>query len=1031
MKTDISRRSDRRYHAHPHAEGVDVQALERALREAVEGEVRFGTGDRALYSTDSSNYRQIPIGVVVPKHVEDMLAVQRVCHEYGAPLTNRGGGTSLSGETTNVAVIMDSSKYVNRVLEVNPDEQYAWVEVGTINDVLREQAKQYGLDFGPDPSTHSRCTIGGNLGNNSCGVHSVMAGRTADNTLELDVVTGDGVRMSVKSHYAEEEIRSIIREGGRKGEIFQRLYNIREQYEDLIRARFPQIPRRVSGYNLDALLPERGFNVAAALVGTEGTCVTFLRAKLRLVPWPPHRSLVVVGYESLYEMADHVPEILKHEVMACEAVDHKLLTNMFKKHFHASQVSMLPEGRNFLLLEFGGQTREEADERARATMAELSAHPEAPAMELIDDVEQEEVLWNIRESGLGATAMVPDEPDTWPGWEDAAVAPNQVGPYLREFYQLLAKYDLGDAALYGHFGDGCIHCRLPFDLTSADGVKGYRAFLEEAADLVVAFGGSLSGEHGDGQQRAEFLETMYGPELVGAMREFKAAWDPAGRMNPGKVVDPIRVFKVDENLRLGQDYNPSSPATYFRFPNDEGSLERATLRCVGVGKCRTLGGSTMCPSFQVLREEKHSTRGRSRMLFEMLQGDVLTDGWKSDEVYEALDMCLSCKGCKNDCPINVDMATYKAEFLAHYFEGRLRPRYAYAMGLIMYHARLGAKVPGLANFALHAPVVNKLVKRLGGVHPDRKAPTFATQTFRDWFDQRGVVNEGKDKVVLFPDTFTNHFHVDVAKAVCEVLEAAGFQVVIPKRILCCGRPLFDYGMLGRAQKLFLQTLDTLREEIRQGLPMVVPEVSCGASFRDELIEMLPDNADARRLSDQTFTLEEFLEKFAPDWELPQSQRKVLVQSHCHHKSIMGMDAEQAVLKRMGVEYEMPSTGCCGLAGSWGFEKEKYDVSMDCGERVLFPAVRDANPDTVIVADGFSCRTQIMQGTERRGIHLAQFLKAHLPGSDVELPQERPERAFEDRPDLGRLFKRGAVMAGLLGAAGAGAAAAAGRKAAGR
>jgi Fe-S oxidoreductase len=481
---------------------------------------------------------------------------------------------------------------------------------------------------------------------------------------------------------------------------------------------------------------------------------------------------------------------------------------------------------------------------------------------------------------------------------------------------------------------------------------------------------------------------------VQAFREFKAICDPDNGMNPGKVVDPIRVFKLDENLRLGTDYRPSSSDTYFAFPNDGGSFEHATLRCVGVGKCRVEGGQTMCPSYMTLREEEHSTRGRARLLFEMLQGDVVTDGWRSKEVFDALDLCLSCKGCKSDCPINVDMATYKSEFLAHYYEGRLRPRYAYAMGLIMYAARVGSRVPRLANLALHSPGVSGLVKRVGGVHPDRQAPHFAGQSFRQWFQGRPRVNAGRPRVVLFPDTFNNFFHLDVAKATCQVLEAAGFEVVMPRRVLCCGRPLFDYGMLNLAQRLYGQVLSTLRDEIAAGVPIVVPEPSCCASFRDELVEMFPHDHDARRLSQQTFTLDEFLETHAPEWQPPQIERKVLVQSHCHHKSIMGMDPEQSILSKMGAQHSMPATGCCGLAGSWGFEEEKFEISMQCGERVLFPAVREASPDTVIVADGFSCRTQIAQGTGRRAVHLAQLVQAHLAQSDSRMPADIPERAFD-------------------------------------
>jgi FAD/FMN-containing dehydrogenase/Fe-S oxidoreductase len=996
---------------------VDVGALERTLRKKVRGEVRFDKGARAVWSTDASNFRMPPLGVVQPLDIEDVIATIAACREHGAPVTNRGGGTSLSGETTNVAVIVDTSKYVANIHELNVKERYAWAEPGVINDQLRDAAVKHNLTFGPDPSTHDRCTIGGNLGNNSCGTHSVMAGRTADNTLGLDVLLYDGTRLNLESSYDDREIQKKISAGGREGEIFAKLLALRDRYADEIRKRYPQIPRRVSGYNLDDLLPEKGFNLASALVGTEGTCVTILKAKLKLVPWPRHRSLLVLGYADIAEAADHSPEILKYGPIGLEAIDRSLIRYMQRLGKNAHEIEMLPDGRNFLLVEFGADTKAESDAKAMECMARLESDLDTPAMSLFDNQDNEQLLWEVREGGLGAEVHVPGRPTAWPGWEDSAVSPDVLGNYIRDLRQLYREHGY-DAALYGHFGDGCVHSTIPFDLTTAEGLRDYRRFLDEASDLVVSYGGSLSGEHGDGQQRAELLEKMYGADLVQAMREFKAIWDPDGRMNPGKVVDPIRVFHFDENMRLGTDYQPATPKTHFAFPEDEGSFERATLRCVGIGKCRTLGGSVMCPSFQTLREEEHSTRGRSRILFEMLQGDVITDGWKSDEVFEALDLCLSCKGCKSDCPVGVDMATYKAEFLSHYYEGRARPRYAYAMGLIMYAARLGARMPRLANFALHAPLVSALVKRAGGVHPKRTAPNFAEETFREWFARRPRINEGKPRMLLFPDTFTNHFHTDVAQAVCEVIEAAGYEVVIPPKVLCCGRPLFDYGMLERAKKMFRDVLDTLAEEIEQGLPMVVPEPSCCASFRDELMQLMPEDRQAQRLAKQTYTLAEFLDKFTPEFELPRTDRKLLVQKHCHHHAVMGFDAEKKVFERMGADADVPDTGCCGLAGSWGFEKEKYQVSMDCGERELFPRVRDAAPGTVVLADGFSCRTQIEQGTKRRAIHVAQLIQAGL--RDNALPVERPEQALSGSPNGHSSRKAAATVAGAAALVAAGA-----------
>ncbi|HEV2075229.1 MAG TPA: FAD-linked oxidase C-terminal domain-containing protein, partial [Thermoleophilaceae bacterium] len=549
------------------------------------------------------------------------------------------------------------------------------------------------LTFAPDTSTHEYATFGGMIGNNSCGIHSVMAGRTSDNVREMEVLTYDGLRMRV-GPTSEEELAAIVAAGGRRGEIYRGMRDLRDRYGDLVRERYPRIPRRVSGYNLDELLPENGFNVARALVGSEGTLATTLEATVRLVHSPPARALLVLGYPEIFQAADHVMEVLEFGPVGLEGIDRRLLDDMIVEGMHSPSFPSLPDGQGWLLCEFGGGSQGEADDRARECMARLQKDPTAPEMNLIDDPAQRGRVWQVRESGLGATSYVPGEVDHWPGWEDAAVQPARLGQYLRRFRSLLQDHGYR-AALYGHFGDGCIHCRINFDLRSPGGLREWRRFLDEAADLTLEFGGSLSGEHGDGQQRAELLPKMYGEELVGAFRELKEIWDPENRMNPHKVVDP---YPIVSNMKLGAGYHPREPETHFSYPEDGGSFAHAALRCVGAGKCRFDGG-TMCPSYMVTREEEHTTRGRSRMLYEMLQGDTITDGFRSDEVHEALDLCLSCKGCKGDCPVNVDMATYKAEFLSKYFKRRLRPPEAYSMGLIMLHARAGQHVPRLANLA--------------------------------------------------------------------------------------------------------------------------------------------------------------------------------------------------------------------------------------------------------------------------------------------------------------------------------------------
>ena len=944
------------------------------LERDVEGEVRFDPGARALYATDGSNYRHLPIGVVVPKTVDDVVATVAACRRHDLPVLSRGGGTSLAGQCCNTAVVIDWSKQAHRLLELDPEAGFALVQPGIVRDDLDREAERHHLTFGPDTSTHQYATLGGMIGNNSCGVHSVMAGKTEENTEALEVLTYDGVRMRV-GPTSDDELARIIAAGGRRGEIYAKLRDLRDRYADLIRERYPRIPRRVSGYNLQQLLPENGFHVARALVGTESTCVTVLEAKVRLVPSPPARSLLVLGYPSVGEAGDDVLEVLEAGPIGLEGIDDRLIEDMKKKHVHPQDIDLVPKGKGWLLVEFGDQSKEESDAKAEALMRKLGKRKAAPTMKLYDDPPLEAKVWEVRESALGATARVPGMPDTWEGWEDSAVPPERLGDYLRELRKLFDRYGYG-CSLYGHFGQGCVHTRIDFDLKSDAGIGKYREFVEEAADLVVSLGGSLSGEHGDGQSRAELLPKMFGPELVRAFEEFKAIWDPADRMNPGKIVHPHR---LDQDLRYGTDYGPKEPDTHFAYGEDEFSFVRATERCVGVGKCRKTDTGIMCPSYMATREEMHSTRGRTHLLWEMLHGDPIgANGWRDDHVKEALDLCLACKGCKTECPLNVDMATYKAEFLAHYYQGRVRPRAAYAMGLIYWWARLGSMMPGLANFVSHAPVLAGLLKRAGGIASDRQAPRFAPRTLKRWMDGRRRGNQGRPKAILWPDTFTNHFHPEAGEAAVEVLEAAGFDVVVPARSLCCGRPLYDYGMLGLARRLLRQILDELRPAIRAGIPVIGVEPSCLAVFRDELPNLLPHDEDAHRLATQSFVLSEFLQK--QGWEPPRLPgTKAVVQPHCHHASVMGFDADRKVLEQLGVDAEVLDAGCCGMAGSFGFEAEKYEVSMKVGERRLLPKVRES-ADAMIVADGFSCRTQIEQATGRKAVHLSQLIKMALDRS---------------------------------------------------
>jgi FAD/FMN-containing dehydrogenase/Fe-S oxidoreductase len=957
------------------------RSLEAALKKAVRGEVRFDAGSRALYATDASNYRQVPIGVVIPKDTEDVVETVKACREHGAPILSRGGGTSLCGQCCNVAVVIDMSKYMNAIIDLDSERRIARVQPGVVLDDLRTAAERFHLTFAPDPSTHNHNTLGGMIGNNSCGPHSLMGGKTVDNVIELDVLTYEGERMNV-GETSDADYERAIDGGGKRAEIYRSLRALRDRYADEIRSRFPDVPRRVSGYNLDQLLTENGFHIARALVGTESTCVTVLEATVKLVPSPQHRVLLVLGYPDIFLAGDDINDALEHSPIALEGIDDRLIEDMKRINLHPEYLALLPEGKGFLLVEFGGETADEAEARAHDLCGALRRRQSAPSMKLYTDAGQQHSIWTIRRSGLGATAHVPGKKITWEGWEDSAVPPAKVGAYLRDLRKLLDKFSY-ECDLYGHFGQGCIHTRIDFDLETREGIENFRAFLREAADLVVSYGGSISGEHGDGQSKAELLPKMFGDKLIEAFREFKRIWDPQWKMNPGKVVD---AYRADENLRLGTNYAPPAPVTHFSYEGDRDNFARAMLRCVGVGECRRKSGGTMCPSYRATMEEKHSTRGRARMLFEMLQGDVVKGGWRDEHVKESLDLCLACKGCRGDCPVSVDMATYKAEFHSHYYKGRLRPRSYYAFGLIDRWARIASKAPRLVNFMTQSTAFASVAKSIAGVAHERRIPAFANQTFSDWFAARETTYHGGTSVILWPDTFNNYFHPETLCAALNVLEDANCDVRIPRRTLCCGRALFDPGMLDRAKAYLKAILEALRAEIRAGISVVALEPACVAVFRDELTNLYPFDQDAMRLSRQSFTLGEFLRKLG--YEPRKVSGKALLHGHCHQKAIMGMSAETNLLGKAGLDCTVLDSGCCGMAGSFGFEREKYEISMKIGEQVLLPAVRSAAADTLIIADGFSCREQIAQCTNRRALHIAEVLNKGIKNENETTQRHR-------------------------------------------
>ncbi|MBL1100238.1 FAD-binding and (Fe-S)-binding domain-containing protein [Streptomyces coffeae] len=979
-------------------------ALAKALRARVDGEVRFDAGSRGAYSTDGSNYRQVPIGVVVPRNVEAGAEAVAVCAESGVPVLSRGGGTSLAGQCTNEAVVIDWTKYCDRLASVDAERRTCVVEPGIVLDELNRLLEPHQLKFGPKPSTHSHCSLGGMIGNNSCGASAQAYGKTVDNVRRLEVLTYDGTRCWV-GRTPDDEFQAIMAAGGRRAELYRGLKEIIDHYLADVREGYPAVPRRVSGYNLDSLLPENGFDVARALVGSEGTLVTVLRAELELVPVPPYEAVLVLGYPDICSAADDVPRLLEHSrPTQLEALDGRMAQLMREERAFLDSLDQFPAGESWLLVQFSGDSQEDVDGQGRDLLRALGRGEDDGTVAFSDDPRREEKVLRAREAGLGVTARPPDGRETWEGWEDSAVPPDRLGDYLRDLKRLFDEFGYGQSSLYGHFGQGCVHTRIPFELKSAEGVATFRTFLGRAADLVVSYRGSLSGEHGDGQARGELLPRMFGDRLVAAFGEVKALFDPDNRMNPGKVVAPDG---VDENLRLGPRWRPRSLPARFGYPHDQGSFTRAVMRCVGVGNCRAHRGGVMCPSFRATGEEEHSTRGRARLLFEMLEGhsdSPVSDGWRATEVRDALDLCLACKGCKSDCPVGVDMATYKAEFLSHHYAGRPRPAAHYSMGWLPLWARVSRLSPRLVNAALHAPGLARIGKLVAGVAAEREAPVFAEESFLQWWRGRGTPQPepGDDNaVVLWPDTFSTFFHPDIARSAVRVLEDAGFRVAVPSQAVCCGLTWISTGQLGLAERALRRTVEVLRPWIETGAPIVGLEPSCTAVFRADAPELLPQDQDVLRLARQFRTLSELLLQDADGWQPPAIGRAATVQTHCHQHAVMKADADRELMRRAGIDADVLDEGCCGLAGNFGFERGHHDLSMTIAELGVLPAVRDTAPGALVLADGFSCRVQIEQGaTGRRAMHLAEVLAlgldtAHLPAHLPEKLALRPEPSPRD------------------------------------
>ena len=968
----------------------DVRALVAELDAALRGSATGDAGARGLYATDASNYRVVPDLVVVPADVEDLVAAVQITAAAGAPIVLRGAGTSMAGNAIG-GVVIDVSAHLNTIVDIDPVSRTALVEPGVVLTDLTGAAHVYGLTFGADPSSASRATLGGMIANNACGSHSVAWGTTADNLAALEVLLADGTRMDLNTPDGARDAAArrqlLAAAAGREGEIHRGMQAIAAGDSLLISRRFSPLRRRISGYALDRLLPDAGYDVARFLSGTEGSLAVTLRAKVNLVELPGATVLLALGFTDSVAAADVVPLVLPHGPLTMESINAALVERLPSSVRAAAVAAGLPAGQAWLLVEVGGADRGEAMRGARAIITDLGSCDVPVTTSVVTDPGAQGVLWRCRRDSTGLATRRPDGAEAWGGWEDAAVPPQRLGAYLRELDEILAAHDLSGTS-YGHFGEGCMHIRMNFDLLSDRGVARYRSFIAQAADLVIRLGGSVSGEHGDGRARSELLTKMYGAAVVALFARVKHLWDPAGVLNPHVIVDPA---PLDVDIRHHGKAKDRQLVTEFSYPQDAGSFAQAQRRCVGVGKCRQSTGGVMCPSYQVTRDEKHSTRGRAHLLWEMLEGDVITGGWRSQEVAEALDLCLSCKGCLSDCPVNVDMATYKSEFLHHHYAGRLRPASHYSMGWLPLWSRLASIAPGATN-AVTGSVLQTPLKWAAGIAPEREIPRFASHSLRSSLrrrpkpagpggGQRPVMDRPTSpggRVVLWPDSFTSYLAPQVGVAAVAVLEDAGFEVVLPAGPVCCGLTWISTGQLGVAKRVLARSLRSLDQYLQAGVPVLGLEPSCLAVFRHEAPALLPDNQSARLAKGLTFTLAELLAAYAPAWTPPQVGGDALVQTHCHQHAVVGFDADRALMKAAGISPSVPDSGCCGLAGNFGFERGHYDVSRAAGERVLLPAVRAAPPATLIVADGFSCRTQIGQETDRGALHLAQVLASALP-----------------------------------------------------
>ena len=967
--------------------GRDREELANELRRRVSGEVRFDTFSRVLYSTDASIYQMEPVGVVIPRSADDLLAVMEVARDNRVPVLPRAGGTSLAGQTVNHAIVVDFSKYLNQVLEVNQEEQWVRVQPGIILDQLNRHLLPYGLQYAPDPTTANRACVGGGIGNNTCGAHSVIYGKTLDHIMELDVVLSDASQAHFRP-LESHELEAKLSGAGLESDIYRGVHRIARERLSEIEARYPRIMRRVSGYNLDDFTGDGPANLSRMVVGSEGTLCMVTEAKINLVPRPTMTSLSVLHFQDLFGACEAIPEVLKHNPSSIEILDKMVLDRSRESFGHSQSLSFL-EGNpgSLLLTEFYGESEAELSAKMDALRADMESKRLAYASVNLLDRGAQASVWNLRKGGLGLLMSTKGDAKPIPFVEDTAVDPERLGPFVRRFDEIVRNHNT-EAGYYGHASVGCMHIRPLVSLKDADGVSKMVSIADEISDLVKEYGGSLSGEHGDGIVRGVFTEKMFGPEIYQAFREVKNTFDPQGIMNPGKIID---CPPMTENLRYGPEYAAASMPTVLDFSPDT-NYAGAVEMCNGMGACRKLDG-TMCPSFMATRDEEHSTRGRANLLRAALSG-LLPEGTATGHrLYEALDLCLECKACKAECESGVDMAKLKYEYLDKYYKANKRPLRSKVFAHINRFSRWGAKLPALANWGTRSALGRAVTGRILGVHRERTLPAIASRTFPHWFSSRQSPDASRltrGTVALFNDTFMNYNYPEIGQAAVELLEAAGFRVELvspggkmPPGGGCCGRPMISKGFLDEAAAQAGAMVEMLHSAYAaRGIPIVGCEPSCVLTFRDEYPELVPGDK-SRRVAQHTYLLDEFLvslqERGELELELTDRPKKVLFHAHCHQKSLVGTATSMDALRLApGYQVELINSGCCGMAGSFGFEKEHYEVSMQIGEQTLFPAVRAKEADWEVAVTGVSCRQQVEQGTGRRARHLAEVLRDALP-----------------------------------------------------